>query len=419
MKRILVLSFVVCITHSAFAQPTPLTVWTRLSQEATAGAFDGFRKAHPEIALTVENIPGGKNHINKLMAAVAAKSAPDVTTLDVIGTAQFARLNALMPLDAMIAARPTLALSQFSPGQGQTGKYDGKQVALPFGGDISVIFYNRDMFHERGLDPNQPPRTWAEFTEAAKRLTVPPTTYGFEIFPGYPTTTTFYGLPYLWLAGGDAVDPKTHLYAFNSPAGVEALTYLSDLHLKHHAVLPSAIGRTGDIDPLLDFQQKRVAMAFGGGAQLQQLQLRPAGFAVGIMQHPTPTAGMASTSFVGGDNVAIMSTIPRDRLAAATVLVEYLVSAEGQRAWWVTKAMLPVRQDLLADPYYDAHPLEKALLAAYLTGHQPPDTSHYVEMQQYLRDAYQSVFFGQTSPKEALDEATAQGNALIKRTGAP
>lgn len=419
MKRMLLAAMLGLFAMPALAQTVPLTVWTRLPQEVTAAVFDGFRKAHPDIPLTVENIPGGKNHINKLMAAVAAKAPPDVTTLDVIGTAQFARIGALMPLDDLIAKHPGLALSQFSPGQVQTGMFNGRHSALPFGGDISVIYYNRDMFRARGLDPDQPPRTWDAFTDAAKRLTAPPATYGFEIFPGNPTTTTFYGLPYLWLAGGDALDPKTQLYAFNSPAGVRALTYLSDLHLKHKVLLPAAIGRTGDIDILLDFQQKRVAMTFGGAAQIPQLAARPMGFDVGIMEHPTPTAGMASTSFVGGDNVGIMSTIPKDKLAAAVTLMEYLVSAEGQRAWWTSKGLLPVRRDLLDDPYYADHPLEKALLAAYARGHQPPNTSHYVEMQQYLRDAYQAVFFGQASPQEALNEATAQGNALIKRTGAP
>ncbi len=40
-------------------------------------------------------------------------------------------------------------------------------------------------------------------------------------------------------------------------------------------------------------------------------------------------------------------------------------------------------------------------------------------MQQSLVDAFQEVFFGQESPKQALDDAVAQDNALVRRTGAP
>ncbi len=72
MKRMLLAAMLGLLTTPVLAQTTPLTVWTRLPQEVTAAVFDGFRKAHPNIPLTVENIPGGKNHINKLMAAAAA-----------------------------------------------------------------------------------------------------------------------------------------------------------------------------------------------------------------------------------------------------------------------------------------------------------------------------------------------------------
>src|ERR1700678_2142392 len=135
------------------------TGWTRLTEQQVSPIFEAFRKLHPEIDLHVEYIPGGKNHINKLMAAVAAHAPPDVTTLDVIGTAQFATIGALMPLDAIVAAHPDLAPDHFSPGQVKAGQFDGKLEALPFGGDVSVIYCNRDMFRAAGLGPDKPPRT--------------------------------------------------------------------------------------------------------------------------------------------------------------------------------------------------------------------------------------------------------------------
>jgi ABC-type glycerol-3-phosphate transport system substrate-binding protein len=419
MKRLLVGVLLTLLWQPLVAHAVGLTVWTRLTEEQASPIFDAFQKLHPEIDLHVEYIPGGKNHINKLMAAVAAKAPPDVTTLDVIGTAQFATIGALMPLDAIVAARPELSPDHFSPGQVKTGQFDGKLEALPFGGDVSVIYYNRDMFRATGLDPDKPPRTWDEFTRVAQKLSRAPEVYGFEIFPGYPTMTTFYGLPYLWMAGGTVLDPKTNLFAFNSEAGVRALTFLSDLHLKYHVLLPSAIGKTGDADVLLDFRQKRVAMVFGGPSQLQLLQRTPVDFDVGIMPHPSPSADTPSTSDIGGDNIAIMAAIPQDRLAAAVTLLQYATSADAQRIWWASKGFLPVRNDMLSDAYYNSHPLEKTLLAAYVSAHDPPRTTHYVEMQQYLRDAYQEIFLGQESPKQALDDAAAQANALIKRTGTP
>lgn len=74
MKRFLLGLALLLLAVPAYAQPVTLTIWTRLPQEVTAVFLDNFHKLHPDIDVHVENIPGGKNHINKLMAAVAAGS---------------------------------------------------------------------------------------------------------------------------------------------------------------------------------------------------------------------------------------------------------------------------------------------------------------------------------------------------------
>src|ERR1700754_429494 len=123
----------------AMAQDTTLTMWTRLTEAAGKPMFDAFQAAHPEIKLDVQYIPGGKDEINKLVAAVAAGNAPDVAALDVVATEQFARLEALRPLDDIIAKDPKLSLDLFPAGPVKTGQFEGKQYALPFGGDASAI----------------------------------------------------------------------------------------------------------------------------------------------------------------------------------------------------------------------------------------------------------------------------------------
>ena len=400
-----------------------LTVWTRLPAEGAKPIFDAFEKAHPDIKLDVEYIPGGKNHINKLIAAVAANTPPDFTTLDVIATEAFAGLGALKPLDDIIASRKGLALDQFPKGPVKTGQVEGKQYALPFGGDGSFVVYNKAIFKERGLDPDKPPRTWDEFTAAAKQLTFDrngdgtPDVYGMLFVPSIPSLATFHWLPYLWMAGGEVIDRDKSEFVFAGEPGAKALGYLMDLHLKAHAVPPSAIGAAGDTDYLVDFLQGRVAMTFAGGGITQRARRDAPNLELGIMPHPSPNAATPSTSFSGGDNVAIMAGIPDDRLQDATTLLEWLVSKEGQSQWLETRYFRPVRLDMLNDPHFAANPLEKAALEAYFSAHEPPVTSHYVEVQQYLRDAFESVSFGMADPATALGTAQQRANALILRTG--
>ncbi|HMR30214.1 MAG TPA: ABC transporter substrate-binding protein [Geminicoccaceae bacterium] len=400
-----------------------LTVWTRMSAEGAKPMFDAFEKAHPDIDLEVEYIPGGKNHINKLIAAVAADTPPDFTTLDVVATEAFANLGALKPLDEIIASHPALSLDQFPKGPTRTGQFDGKQYAVPFGGDGSFVVYNKAIFRERGLDPENPPRTWDEFTKAAQQLTFDrngdgqPDVYGMLFVPSIPSLATFHWLPYLWMAGGDVIDRDKGEFVFASDAGAKALGFLMDLHLKANAVPPSAIGAAGDSDYLVDFLQGRVAMTFAGGSITQRAKRDAPDLELGIMPHPSPDAQTSGTSFSGGDNVAIMAAIPGERLNDAITLMEWLVSKDGQSKWLETKFFRPVRLDMLQDPHFETNPLEKQALEAYFSAHEPPVTSHYVEVQQYLRDAFEEVSFGMADPATALGKAQQRANALIKRSG--
>ena len=50
----------------------------------------------------------------------------------------------------------------------QTG---GKTWGIPFQRSTIVLYYNKEMFKEAGLDPNQPPANWKEMLEYAQKLT--------------------------------------------------------------------------------------------------------------------------------------------------------------------------------------------------------------------------------------------------------
>jgi ABC-type glycerol-3-phosphate transport system substrate-binding protein len=404
------------------AQSTSLTVWTRLTEDSGKPMFDAFQKAHPEIQLDVQYIPGGKNEINKLVAAVAAGNAPDVAALDVVATEQFARLDALRPLDDLIAKDPALSLDHFPAGPLKTGQFNGKQYALPFGGDASAIIYNKDLFKKVGLDPDNPPKTWAEFTAAAQKLTFDSNndgkidTYGFSFVPSQPWLTTYYWLPFFWMAGGQFNDPATKKCTFDSPAGVKAMNFLMDLNSKYHVIPPSDIGAQASNDDELEFLQGRVAMLFDGSAINARIARDAPKFPLGVMQDPTPDASVPSQSFGGGDNVVIMSNIDDAKVPAATTLLEWLTSPDGQKIWEQTAAYTPVRKEVSEDAFYQSHPTYKAFLTAFLNAHEPPRTAHYVELQQYLRDAFEQVAFGQQTAQQALSQAAQRCNDLIART---
>jgi multiple sugar transport system substrate-binding protein len=400
MRKLMLSALALMLATPALAQQTQITIWTRLAEEANKPLFDAFEAANPDIDIVVEYIPGGKNHVNKLVAAAAAGATPDMTVLDVVATEQFARLGVLKPLDEIVAGDPLLSGDLFPQGPLQTSFYDGKQYAIPYGGDASAVVYNKAYYTERGLDPENPPKTWAEFVDAAKKLTFDRDgdgkndVYGMLIVPSQPWLATFYWLPYFWMAGGEFNDREKLQFTFNSEAGVKSLSYFMDMHLVAGVVPPDAIGAAAANDNDLQFLQGRIAMEMAGPGILARRDRDAPDFQLGVMRHPTPNAGETSVSFAGGDNLAILNSIDEAKMPAAIRVLQWMASVEGQRNWFTTKARIPVRKELLTDPFYDENPLAKVFLEAFLDAHEPPRTNHYTEVQQYLRDAFEQTAFG-------------------------
>lgn len=385
MKRLLVITVAILAASSAFAQQKTITLWTRLAEDQSKALFDAFEAANPDIDLDVEYIPGGKNHINKLIASVAAGNAPDMVTLDVVATEAFAGLDELIPLDGILAEHPDLSPEVFPAGPLKTGNVEGVQYAIPFGGSASAVAYNKELFREVGLDPDKPPQTWDEFVNAAMKLTFDRDgdgridVYGLQFVPSQPSLATFRWLPYFWMAGGEFIDREAMEFTFDSEAGEQALSFLMDMHLKHGVVPPSAIGAQASTDTQLEFLQGRVAMILDGSAIIQRVNRDAPDFELGIMPHPSPTADVPHISFAGGDNVAIMSSIDEDKMPVAIEVLKGLTSVEVQREWFENPVFDPVRRELLDDPFYNEHPQRKAFLDAFLNAHEPPRTAHYVE----------------------------------------
>ncbi len=58
-------------------------------------------------------------------------------------------------------------------------KWQGSIMAIPFTTDCRILWYNKDIFSEAGLDPEKAPATWAEMVSAAQQITEKTGKYGF------------------------------------------------------------------------------------------------------------------------------------------------------------------------------------------------------------------------------------------------
>jgi len=141
---------------------------------ADAAAYDAFaaqekqfEKEHPDIDIIgVEYEWEGPTFAVQL----AGGSLPDVFTVPFTDSKTLLENGQLM--DVTDAIDELGYTDKFNPIilDGVTGD-DGKLYGFPRQAYAAALHYNRDLFEQAGLDPDNPPQTWDEIREAAKAIT--------------------------------------------------------------------------------------------------------------------------------------------------------------------------------------------------------------------------------------------------------
>jgi ABC-type glycerol-3-phosphate transport system substrate-binding protein len=136
-----------------------------------------FEKANPQYKIDFVDIPFADT-TPKIDAAIAAHSGPDIVPV-YPGIVAAAFRDGLLPLQGYLTPADRknwlLLSSSVSP--------DGNLYSLPYTEYGYFFYYNKSLFQKAGLNPDQPPSTWAQFLSdcaALKSHNIVPLSAGFK-----------------------------------------------------------------------------------------------------------------------------------------------------------------------------------------------------------------------------------------------
>jgi len=217
------------------AAPVRLVVW---GMGATAESKDMdakihmFEQRHPDIKIAALSMGAGAMNPQKLMTAIVGGVPPDLVQQDRFTIGDWASRDAFRPLDDLLQADnrsgDPLAIRRkdYVPATWAETIYQGHTYAIPNSTDDRVLFYNRALFRQAGLDPDKPPQTWEELIADAKQLTKRAPTGGYERMGLVP----IYGQGWLylwsWQEDGEVMSPDGRRCTLGNPQTVQALSAL-------------------------------------------------------------------------------------------------------------------------------------------------------------------------------------------------
>ena len=111
--------------------------------------------------------------LNAGIAAFRAGQAPDIMQVFDVGTGvMMAAEGAIKPVaDVLTEAGMTFDKSQYLPGiVAYYSKPDGTMLSFPYNSSSPILYYNKDIFEKAGLDVDNPPKTWDEVWDAARKI---------------------------------------------------------------------------------------------------------------------------------------------------------------------------------------------------------------------------------------------------------
>jgi ABC-type glycerol-3-phosphate transport system substrate-binding protein len=220
---------------------------------------DQFNETHPDIYVKEQFMGNYDILIQKLISSIISNSQPDISQVYESWTTMIKKGNAIIPLDKYIAKEKDFNKDDMYKVLLENNMYDGKMMSLPFNKSIPVLYYNKDMFKEAGLDPDTPPKTWDEFLEFAKKLTIDSNNDGIINQHGTAITPNALILECMIFQYGGKLLSKDNLSSLINMGGSEtALQFLADIINKYKVGY-----RTSGYNNQSDFVAKKIAMITG------------------------------------------------------------------------------------------------------------------------------------------------------------
>jgi sn-glycerol 3-phosphate transport system substrate-binding protein len=381
------------------------------------GYVEEFQADHPDIG--VNTVFGGNYTENqaKVVTALRAGTPPDVAVLLSQELNTLISLDAVEPLDEVLAAdaEAQAMIDDFFPGFMRNSTLDGQIWSIPFQRSTPVLYFNVDAFVEAGLDPASPPETWAELVEYAEALTKRDasgrvTQWGVAIPTEDRSSWLLEGL--VMQAGGLLYDPDAGglVATIDTPAVREAMQFKADL-ARVHRVSPEGVIAWGTAAN--DFAAGNVAMLYHSTGSLGFVRGN-ADFEFGTAFQPRNEQYGVPT---GGGNFYLLKGADPAKRDAAWTFIKWMTSPEMAARWSIDSGYVATRQsawDLpLMQDYVAQFP--QALTAREQLQYAQAELPVFAlqEIKDIISKAEQDVILGRATVEQAAAEAQRQADAVL------
>lgn len=370
-----------------------------------------FNKENTDVEVKPVFVPQ-EGYDQKVLSAIAGNVAPDIILANVWNAASYMSSGQFRDMGPLLRSAK-VSTADFLPWALEGGTYKGKIYGLPSSCYWNVIFYNKDLVREAGLDPNKFPTTMDELDQWAEKLTKINADGKIERMGFVPWLGDW--PVYVYAFGGDFVDPKGKVL-INSPQVARMyawwLKYATKYDYKRLRSFTDSMGNLWGTTADSVFYTGKLAIMLMGPWQVAFAKEYAPKLDYGLAPVPAPKGGVYGAYF--GQSHYNMITKNCKNPAAAMKWIKFWTTdprALTRGNFPATKSGLEAMAKSTADPKM----AEFARVGLAGKGFNPPPHPAFNFITNNINNTTDEILFGRKTIEQALEELEKLTLAEAKR----
>ncbi|WPZ35018.1 ABC transporter substrate-binding protein [Thalassobaculum sp. OXR-137] len=395
----------------------PVPVEGKLAKEMK-NLIDRFNGEHPDIQATAV-YTGSYDETNiKTRAAIKAGRPPAAVIMSANFVLEYQINGEIEPLDPLVEAdgkTPDAFMDQYWTALHGNARFADKIWAVPFHNSTPLLYFNADHFKEVGLDPSNPPATWAEWVEAAEKLTVRDgdtiKRYGLML-PGNYDYLGWIMTALTMSNGGQYYNPAFggEVY-YDSPSMLGALTLVDDMVHKYK-VMPEGVTDGKAVSTAFFAGQTSMVVLSTGSLSFIRENMK-SDYGVAFVPR-----NMRNAVAIGGASLIMPKGLSDEQKQASWTLINWLTSPEIAGHWSRFTGYFAPNKGAYELPemkqFIAQNPDAKVALDQLQYAKSWFATYNTVAVRKALEDEVQAVLSGKKAPAEALKEAQKNADEIMR-----
>jgi multiple sugar transport system substrate-binding protein len=282
-----------------------------------------------------------------------------------------------------------------------TVTFDGTQWGVPIAFSTKALYWNKDLFKQAGLDPETPPKTWAEELEMAKTVKEKTGVPGFGLSAKTFDNTMHQFLHWVYTNDGRILDDDGNV-VMDSPQVLAALEAYKAM-VPYAEEGPTAYEQNEVRAIWLDGKVAMIQAAVGAAYRADEAKMN-----WGVAPLPLGPDAKGEGTLLITDSLAVFKGTGVEE--KATEFAKYITSPQVQEEYEGAGAagLTPLRPSPAVDKLLAEKPFWKPFIDGIQFGGPEPLLTDYKGFQNAMIAMVQSVVTGDAEPQAALDKASAE-----------